>query len=109
MANSPAPALVLLDGDRDELASWTRSTAIRAGLALRARVVLLASEGVANARIAAEVGTTTTSVWKWRNRYAEAGLPGLVDASRWLIQRRFQVPTAPNYSPLSARKKWNQP
>ena len=47
-----------------------------------ARIVLLASEGVANARIATEVGSTTTSVWKWRNRYAEAGLPGLVDASR---------------------------
>lgn len=44
--------------------------------------MLLASEGVANTRIAAEVGTTTTSVWKWRNRYAEAGLAGLVDASR---------------------------
>lgn len=82
MANSPAAALALRDGDRDELASWTRSTAIRAGLAMRARIVLLASDGVANARIAVEVGTTTTSVWKWRNRYAEAGLPGLLDASR---------------------------
>ncbi|MFT4258948.1 IS630 family transposase, partial [Microbacterium sp.] len=82
MANSPAPALVLRDGDRDELASWTRSTAIRAGLAQRARIVLLASEGFANARIAVEVGTTTTSVWKWRNRYAEAGLGGLADAPR---------------------------
>lgn len=82
MANSPAPALVLRGGDRDELASWTRSTAIRAGLSMRARIVLLASEGVANARIAVDVGTTTTSVWKWRNRYAEAGLAGLGDASR---------------------------
>lgn len=82
MANSPAPALVLWDGDQDELASWTRSTAIRAGLAQRARIVLLAAEGVANARIAAEVGTTTVSVWKWRNRYAEAGLAELADAPR---------------------------
>ncbi|HEY5223842.1 MAG TPA: IS630 family transposase [Microbacteriaceae bacterium] len=82
MANSPAPALRLFDGDRDELASWTRSTAIRAGLAQRARIVLLASEGFANARIAVEVGTTTTSVWKWRNRYVEAGLGGLADAPR---------------------------
>ena len=82
MANSPAPALALREGDRDELVSWTRSTAIRAGLAMRARIVLLASEGLANARIASEVGTTTTSVWKWRNRYAEAGLAGLDDAAR---------------------------
>ena len=82
MANSPAPPLALRDGDRDELVSWTRSTAIRSGLAMRARIVLLASDGVANTRIAAEVGTTTTSVWKWRTRYAEAGLRGLADASR---------------------------
>ena len=59
-----------------------RSTSIRAGLAQRARIVLLASQGVANTRIAAEVGTTTTSVWKWRKRYAEAGLAGLQDAPR---------------------------
>ena len=82
MANSPAPALVLRDGDRDELVSWTRSTTIRAGLAVRARIVLLAAEGIANARIASEVGTTTVSVWKWRNRYIEAGLAGLADAPR---------------------------
>ena len=48
MANSPAPPLALRDGDRDELVSWTRSTAIRSGLAMRARIVLLASDGPAN-------------------------------------------------------------
>lgn len=79
MVNSPAPALVLDDGDRDELMSWTRSTAIRAGLVQRTKIVLLASEGIANARIAVDVGTTTTSVRKWRNRYVEAGLAGLAD------------------------------
>jgi hypothetical protein len=82
MANSPAPALPLRDGDQAELMSWLRSTTIRAGLAQRAKIVLLAAEGLANARIAAEVGTTTTSVWKWRGRYVEAGLDGLADAPR---------------------------
>ncbi|MDJ1372255.1 IS630 family transposase [Gulosibacter molinativorax] len=82
MANSPAPALALYDGDFDRLLSWTRSTSMRAGLVLRARIVLMASEGVANARIAQALGTTPTSVWKWRSRYAEAGLAGLADAPR---------------------------
>ncbi len=54
---------------------------MRAGLVQRARIVLLASQAVANARIAAEVGTTT-SVRKWRKRYAEAGLAGLDDSPR---------------------------
>ncbi|KAB1640292.1 IS630 family transposase [Gulosibacter chungangensis] len=82
MANSPAPALALYDGDHDELVSWTRATSMRAGLVLRARIVLMAAEGVANAHIAEALGTTTTSVWKWRNRYEQAGLAGLVDAPR---------------------------
>lgn len=82
MANSPAPALVLREGDHEVLGSWVRSTSIRAGLVQRARIVLLASDGIANARIADEVGVTTTSVWKWRRRYAEAGISGLYDAPR---------------------------
>jgi len=82
VANSPAPALALADGDREVLLSWTRSTTIRSGLATRARIVLLAADGLANARIATEVGTTTTSVWKWRKRYAQHGIAGLGDAPR---------------------------
>ena len=54
---------------------------IRAGSAVRARVVLLAWGGAANARIAAEVGTTA-SVWKRRNRHVGAGLARLADVSR---------------------------
>jgi hypothetical protein len=46
MANRPAEALVLRDGDRERLASLTRSSSVRAGLALRARIVLLAADGL---------------------------------------------------------------
>ena len=45
MANRPAPALGLREGDREELARLTRSSSGRAGLAQRARIVLLAAEG----------------------------------------------------------------
>lgn len=82
MANSPAPALILRDGDRDVLLSWTRATTISSGLALRARIVLLAADGLANARIADATGTTTTTVWKWRKRYIQQGICGLDDAPR---------------------------
>src|SRR5699024_1054614 len=69
MPNSPAPALILRDGDREELESWTRSTSIQSGLAMRARIILLAAEGEANSRIADRERTTPTTVWKWRGRY----------------------------------------
>ena len=48
MANRPAPALGLRDGDRERLTRLTRSSTVRAGLAQRARIVLLAADGVAN-------------------------------------------------------------
>ena len=69
MANRTAPALVLMDGDRERLESVLRSTTVPAGLAQRARVVLLASEGVANYDIADRVGASRPTVILWRDRY----------------------------------------
>ena len=45
MANRPAAPLLLREGDRDELDQLVRSTSVRAGVARRARIVLLAVEG----------------------------------------------------------------
>lgn len=78
MANRPAPALGLREGDREELARITRSTSVRAGLAQRARIVLAAADGEANERIAARVGVSKVTVLQWRSRYAEHGLKGLL-------------------------------
>lgn len=82
MANRPAPALTLREGDREELIRWTRSTTIRAGLVLRARIVLAAASGEANEAIADRLGTSRTTVVKWRGRYQAKGLAGLVDEPR---------------------------
>ena len=82
MANRPAPALALRSGDREELVRLTRSTAARAGLALRARIVLAAAEGEANERIARRVGASKVTVLKWRGRYRDKGLAGLEDDPR---------------------------
>jgi len=48
----------------------------------RARVVLLAAEGLANRRIAALVGLSEQKVAQWRNRFAERGVEGLADLPR---------------------------
>ena len=37
--------VALTDGDREELLSWTRAPSLKAGLAQRARIVLLADDG----------------------------------------------------------------
>ena len=82
MPNRPAAALGLRAGDREELERLTRSSSVRAGLAQRARIVLLAADGLANARIAELVGVSRPTVIGWRSRYAARGLPGLDDQAR---------------------------
>ena len=82
MANRPAPALALRDGDREELSRITRSSSVRAGLAQRARIVLAAADGEANEQIASRVGVSKGTVLTWRGRYVEHGLAGLEDAPR---------------------------
>ena len=50
MASRPAPALVLRDGDHEVLEGRLPSRSVSAGLTQRARIVLLADEGVGTAR-----------------------------------------------------------
>jgi len=82
MANRAAPALTVRDGDLVELTRMTRSSSIRAGLAQRARIVLAAAQGLANERIAQQVGVSKVTVLMWRDRYQRYGIAGLSDAPR---------------------------
>src|SRR3954447_12577845 len=82
MVNRPAPPLGLREGDQPRLAAMTRSPTVRAGLAQRARILLLAAEGVSNTEIADKVGVSRPTVLVWRQRYVDAGIDGLDDRSR---------------------------
>ena len=72
-----AQPMGLRPGDRELLDSWTRSSSIRAGLAQRARIVLLAADGVSNTEIAVRVGVARQTVISWRERYAASGMHGV--------------------------------
>ena len=82
MPHPGAPALPLRVGDHERLTGLVRSGSVRAALAQRARIVLLASEGMLNAEIAERVGVSRPTVNRWWSRYAEAGLDGLADEDR---------------------------
>jgi transposase-like protein len=82
MANRPAQSLILRDGDLPLLTAMTRSLTLRAGPAQRARIVLLAADGLANTAIADKVGVSRPTVLAWRRRYEERGLEGLDDRTR---------------------------
>jgi transposase len=70
------------DEDRATLLSWTRSSSVRAGLAMRAKVVLAAADGEGTSAISRRLGVSRPTVIQWRDRYAAAGLAGLDDAAR---------------------------
>ncbi len=79
---SVAARLGLREGDRYRLEALVRSRSVRAGLATRARIVLLAADGLSNAEIARRTGTTRPTVLGWRNRYASGGIAALDDQPR---------------------------
>jgi transposase len=65
--------------DREVLASWVRSSSIRAGLAQRARIVLLAADGAGTNEIVRMTGVSKPTVIAWKRRYAAEGIGGLED------------------------------
>jgi len=73
--------LVLRAGDEPRLREWLRSSTIPAGLAQRARIVLLAAEGVSSAEVGRLVVVSLPTVHSWRVRYAR-GLAALDDRPR---------------------------
>jgi hypothetical protein len=70
------------EDDRATLLSWTRSSSIKAGLVLRARIVLAAAEGEGTSSICHRLGVSRPTVSLWKKRYASQGLDGLDDAPR---------------------------
>ncbi|WP_405512176.1 IS630 family transposase [Streptomyces canus] len=87
LADEPRPGrrkseLVLSDEERAQLTRWARRAKTAQFLALRARIVLRCAEGRTNKQVAAELGVREQSVSRWRARFIERRLDGLVDEPR---------------------------
>jgi transposase len=77
-----AASLGLRAGDRERLADLVQLPSTPQGLVKRARIVLLAADGVSNAEIGRRVGVSRPTVVSWRQRYLAEGMAGLADAPR---------------------------
>lgn len=62
-----------------ELEAWHRSTVIRAGLARRARIILLLARGTSISDVARTIGIERRHVYKWVDRFLRLGIAGLRD------------------------------
>jgi len=78
----PKEPIVLSEGEREQLNGIANSRSVPHGLARRARIVLLAEEGMPNGAIATRVNLSPQMVCKWRKRYLLNGLTGLHDELR---------------------------
>jgi hypothetical protein len=67
----------LTPAERLTLLTWQRATTISAGVARRARLLVLVADGVTITAAAATVGLSRRHAYKWLRRFVQEGLAGL--------------------------------
>lgn len=78
----PQQNISLAEADRLALEALLRSHKTPQSRALRARIILKSGAGESVESIAAALVTSSNSVYKWRKRFLESGLDGLLDLPR---------------------------
>src|SRR5450631_2289465 len=82
------PALEMSDGQREVLAVLSRSQTAPVREVQRAKALLLAADGMANSRVAAELRVSPATVAAWRVRFASEGLAKLGKVRKGRGRRR---------------------
>jgi len=67
----------LTPAERRTLLTWQRATTVPAGLARRARLLVLLADGMTITAAAAAVGLSRRHSYKWIQRFLAEGLAGL--------------------------------
>ena len=86
----PLAPLSVTAEERSQLVAWSRRPKTAQALAMRSRVVLLAAEGRSNTEISRQLSVTLHTVGKWRQRYLDQRLDGLVDEPRPGTSRKLR-------------------
>ena len=81
-AGRPKVELILSDAEQDQLSVWSQRRKTAQALALRSRIVLACARGAENKMVAAELKIAKQTVCKWRGRFIQSRLDGLLDAPR---------------------------
>ena len=74
-----AETLLMTAEQRKTLKAWVRAGTTPQRIALRARICLLAEEGMSNNAIAGQLQTSRPTVIQWRRRFQEKGPAGIAE------------------------------
>lgn len=80
MPRSPT-IITLTPQQRSALESWTRSRTLSQRRVLRAKIILLAADGVSSRRTSLQLRIARQTVVDWRQRFVDHGIEGLEEAS----------------------------
>jgi transposase len=78
----PLKELILSSDERTKLEQWARRPKTSQRLALRSRIVLQCATAMTNTQVAQELKVSLATVGKWRGRFVEDRLEGLIDEPR---------------------------
>jgi transposase len=82
MPGRALPTFEISADEREALDRWIRRPKTAQALALRARIVFACEGGRSDSAVAKQLGLDRGTVGKWRRRFLERGLDGLLDEPR---------------------------
>ena len=88
-------SITLSNADRKTYEKLVRSGKTSVRLQERLKIVLFASDGLTNGEISGQMGISAHKVGRWRNRFAERGLPGV----------EKNLPRGRNHGGMNSRKQ----
>ena len=110
----PAPKIQLSSEEKETLLRWMRSPKSEQRMVERARVILLASNGLSGRAIASRMRTREARISKWLGRFVRDRIAGLEDSERSAEKRRKytaateeRILKALDQKPPSGYSRWN--
>ncbi len=78
----PLLPLSIKGEDRVQLQAWIKRPKTAQAVAMCSRIILLTADGSSNTSIAQQLSVMLQTVGKWRQRYLDQGVDGLLDEPR---------------------------
>lgn len=107
--------IILTNEEAESLRTISRSRSVEYRQVERAKIILACAEGKQNKEVANELGVTLPTVSKWRKRFLQQRLPGLLDAERpgkpvrYGLEFRDKLFTLIDKEPPSGMARWDCP